>query len=242
MTTDLTASIVAQVGRLAIEIDLRTDGGPLVIVGPNGAGKSTLLSLLLGLVPVTRGRIVLGDRVLLDTAEGVNVPVEQRGLGYVPQGYALFPHLSVRQNIAFGLISDRRLDRAARSDRAETMLRALSLSSLADRRPDTLSGGEKQRVALARALVVQPRALLLDEPLAALDITARAETRAFLREQINALSVPTLLVTHDAEDARVLGQQIAVMEAGRVTQQGTWDAIVASPATAFAAAFTGGNK
>ncbi len=231
----LRARVTARVGRLALDVELDTAPGTLVLVGPNGAGKTTLLSLLLGVMPVDRGRVTVGQTVLLDTATGVDVPVERRGLGYVPQDYALFPHLTVRQNVDFALASATpRPDRATRAAGVEALLADLGLEALADRRPETLSGGEKQRVALARALSVGPRALLLDEPLAALDVSSRREVRAFLGGLLERLALPAIVVTHDARDARGLGHRIAVLEAGQITQAGTWDDLAARPSSHFA--------
>ncbi|WP_438035201.1 ABC transporter ATP-binding protein [Sorangium sp. So ce204] len=234
----LRARVTARVGRLCIEADLDTGGGSLVLVGPNGAGKTTLLSLLLGVFPVERGRVEVGEAVLLDTAAGIDVPVEQRGIGYVPQDYALFPHLSVRENVAFAVRSDpARRGRAAGAEVVDAMLADLGIAAHAHRRTQALSGGEKQRVALARALSVSPRALLLDEPLAALDVHSRRAVRAFLSDYLRTLAIPTVVVTHDATDARLLGDRIAVLEAGRVTQAGTWEELSARPASPFVEEF-----
>jgi molybdate transport system ATP-binding protein len=231
----LRARVTARVGKLVVDVELDTAPGTLVLVGPNGAGKTTLLSLLLGVLPLERGRVAVGDTVLLDTAAAVDLPVERRGLGYVPQDYALFPHLTVRQNVEFALASRMpRPDRVTRTARVAALLADLGLEALADRRPDTLSGGEKQRVALARALSVGPRALLLDEPLAALDVSSRREVRAFLAALLTRLALPAIVVTHDARDARDLGDRIAVLEAGKITQTGTWDELLAHPASHFA--------
>ncbi|KYF71592.1 molybdenum ABC transporter ATP-binding protein [Sorangium cellulosum] len=230
----LRARVVARVGRLLLDAELDTGGGTLALVGPNGAGKTSLLSVLLGVLPVERGRVEVGAAVLLDTACGLDVPVEERRIGYVPQDYALFPHLSVRENVAFAVRSAPPRPRgAARAERVDAMLNELGIAAHAGRRTQALSGGEKQRVALARALSVSPRALLLDEPLAALDVHSRREVRAFLAGYLRALSIPTVVVTHDASDARLLGHRIAVLEAGRVTQTGTWDELAARPASRF---------
>lgn len=234
----LRARLSANVGRLRIDADLDSGGGTLVIVGPNGAGKSSLLSLLLGVLPAAQGRVSIGDTVLLDTAASVQVPTEQRRLGYVPQDYALFPHLSVRENIDFALgCSPSPLSRAERAQRVSAMLQDLGLTEHTDRRTQALSGGEKQRVALARVLSVRPRALLLDEPLAALDVHSRHEVRAFLAGYLAKVALPTVVVTHDAEDARQLGHRIAVLEGGKVTQAGTWDELAAKPASRFVTQF-----
>ncbi|WP_437836910.1 ABC transporter ATP-binding protein [Sorangium sp. So ce1153] len=230
----LRARVVARVGRLLLDAAIDTGGGTLALVGPNGAGKTSLLSVLLGVLPVERGRVEVGAAVLLDTARGLDVPVEERRIGYVPQDYALFPHLSVRENVEFAVTSAPPRPRgAARAERVDAMLNELGIAAHAGRRTQALSGGEKQRVALARALSVSPRALLLDEPLAALDVHSRREVRAFLAGYLRALSIPTVVVTHDASDARLLGHRIAVLEAGRVTQTGTWDELAARPASRF---------
>ncbi|KYF63548.1 molybdenum ABC transporter ATP-binding protein [Sorangium cellulosum] len=236
-TQSLRARVTARIGRLRLDAELETGRGTLALVGPNGSGKTSLLSLLLGVLPVERGRVDVGGAVLLDTEAGVDVPVEERGIGYVPQDYALFPHLTVRENVAFAVRSSasRRsgVDRAARAERVDAMLHELGVAALAHRRTQALSGGEKQRVALARALSVGPRALLLDEPLAALDVHSRREVRTFLAETLRALALPTVVVTHDAADARLLAHRVAVLEAGRVTQAGTWDELAARPASRF---------
>jgi molybdate transport system ATP-binding protein len=237
-SVSLHARLTARVGRLLIDAELDTGAGTLVLVGPNGAGKSSLLSLLLGALPVEQGRVTIGDTVLLDTAAHVDVPMEQRRLGYVPQDYALFPHLSVRQNVDFALGSvSPPPSPAERAQRVDAMLHDLGLTAHADRRTQALSGGEKQRAALARALSVAPRALLLDEPLAALDVHSRHEVRGFLADYLGQLSLPTIVVTHDAEDARALGHRVAVLEAGKVTQTGTWAELVAQPASRFVGEF-----
>lgn len=236
----LRARLVARVGTLALDVTLDAGEGPLVIVGPNGAGKTSLLGLLLGVLPAARGRVEIDGDVLFDGDAGLEVPVEARRIGYVPQDYALFPHLTVRGNVDFALASAAAPPpREQRARRATAVLRDLGLEAVADRRPATLSGGEKQRAALARALSVEPRALLLDEPLAALDVHARREVRSFLAGYLRALSVPTIVVTHDPEDARILGARIAVLEAGKIVQTGTWGELVGGPATRFIAELVG---
>lgn len=236
----LRAHFQACVGRLKLDVELDSGPGTLVVIGPNGAGKTTLLTLLLGARPVERGRIGVGDTVLVDTARSIDVPVEQRRVGYVPQDYALFPHMNVRQNVEFALTGQIRLPPAARRARARSFLDELGIGALAERRVRTLSGGEKQRVALARALSARPRALLLDEPLAALDIHARRDVRAFLAEYLRKLALPTVLVTHDHEDARTLGHRIVVLEGGTVTGAGTWEELSRRPTSAFVEAFVSG--
>ena len=234
----LSVRISAQVGRLRVDVELDTGAGTLVLVGPNGAGKTSLLSLLLGVLPVERGRIEVSGSVLLDTARRVDLPVERRRIGYVPQDYALFPHLNVRENVRFALLSATpSLTSHECEQRVNALLTGLGLAVHAERRPQTLSGGEKQRVALARALSVAPRALLLDEPLSALDVQSRREVRSFLAGYLTQLGLPTIVITHEPEDARHLGHRIAVLEAGRITQTGRWEELVAEPASRFVEAF-----
>lgn len=236
----LRARVSAGVGALVVDVDLDTAPGTLVVVGPNGAGKTSLLSLILGVFPVERGRIAIGDTVLFDDTAAIDVPLEHRRLGYVPQDYALFPHLNVRQNIEFALASSPlALGRLERARRVDAVLTDLGLDDVSARPPQMLSGGEQQRVALARALSVGPRALLLDEPLSALDVHARREVRSFLGEYLRKVGLPTLIVTHDAADARELGDGIAVLEAGSVTQTGTWTELTTNPRTRFVEEFVG---
>ena len=230
----LRARVTSRVGHVLVDVELDTAPGSLVIVGPNGAGKSSLLMMLMGALAVDRGRISVGARIFLDTEMGIEVPVESRRLGYVPQDYALFPHLSVRGNVDFALASSGApLERAERAQRVDRMLADLELTPLAERRTQALSGGEKQRVALARALSLEPVALLLDEPLSALDVHARREVRYFLAAYLARVGIPTLIVTHDPLDARALGHRIAVLEAGHFTQIGTWDELALRPASRF---------
>lgn len=234
----LVARLSARVGTLVIDVALDTGPGTLVVIGPNGAGKTSLLSLLLGALPAESGRIEVGGSVLLDSAQGFFVSPEERGLGYVPQDYALFPHLNVRQNVEFALeCSTLPLSRSARRTRATALLDDLGIQGLAERRPAALSGGEKQRVALARSLAASPRALLFDEPLAALDVPSRGEVRAFLATYLERVAMPTVVVTHDARDARALGHRLLVLESGKVTQVGTWEELVSRPASRFVERF-----
>jgi molybdate transport system ATP-binding protein len=212
------------------------DGECLAIAGPSGAGKSTLLRIAAGLLHPDEGVVRCGEEIWLATALGHDVAPEQRGCGYVFQDYALFGHLRVWQNVAYGL---RRLPRATRRDRAHELLERFGIAALADARPRTLSGGERQRVALARALAPQPRALLLDEPLSALDARTRASASRELASVLRTTGVPALLVTHDFTEAAVLGDRVAVIDAGRIVQQGTAGELAAAPASAFVADLTG---
>jgi molybdate transport system ATP-binding protein len=213
-----------------LDVQLAVGAETLLLAGPNGAGKSTLLRMLLGIGAPQSGRIALDGRMLWDGK--TNLPPEERRLGYVPQEYALFPHLDVAGNVGFGLRS------SERRERTREVLEALQIAHLSARRVQTLSGGERQRVALARALAPRPHALLLDEPFAALDAQARRQVRSFLSEQLAALRLPALVVSHDPADA-ALGQRIAVMEHGRIVQQGTLADLRAAPATPFIAEWVG---
>jgi molybdate transport system ATP-binding protein len=230
----LEARLVGHRGALRVDLELDTLGGTLVIVGPNGAGKTAALLMILGALEPDEGRVNVGARVLFDSKRSVNVPVEARELGYVPQDYALFPHLSVLENVEFVLLCrPERWNGKKATERAFSILEDLELSAFATRPTHALSGGEKQRVALARALAAEPCALLLDEPLSALDVGARREVRAFLRGYLAKLALPTIVVTHDPGDAAELGHRVAVLERGRVTQLGDWESLRSAPATPF---------
>jgi len=202
----------------------------VALVGPSGAGKSSALRVVAGLVRPPRGRVALGDEVWLDTERGVCLPPERRRVGLVFQDYALFPHLSVRGNVAFG----------ARGP-VEPLLERFRIAHLADARPRELSGGERQRVALARALAREPEVLLLDEPLAALDAHTKSAVRAELAELLRGLGLPALLVTHDYEDAAALADEVGVLVDGSLRQLASPAELVARPQDAFVASFTGAN-
>ena len=230
----LSARLGARLGALELDVTLQIDGGTTALVGPNGAGKTSVLRLLLGALRPTDGRIALDGRVLFDAKTGVDLPPEERDIGYVPQDYALFPHLDAADNVAFALGTRRRpVPRKRRRAEARAMLDSLGAGDLANRRPATLSGGERQRVALARAMAAEPRLLLLDEPLTALDVGARAEVRAILARDLELLGRPAIIVTHDPDDARVLARDIMVIEGGGITRSGPADMVVAEPGTAY---------
>ena len=233
----LTVELTGQIGTLplALSLQARGDAGPVVIVGPNGAGKTSALMLIVGALRPRAGRIVLDGEELFDDARNVDVPVEERRIGFLPQRYALFPHLDVLGNVAFGVSGPR----GERREQARAALRALGVEALSGRRIETLSGGEAQRVALARALARGPRALLLDEPLAALDVGIRREVRAFLAAHLRTLGIPTVIVTHDRADAEAFAGHLLVLEEGRVVQQGSLAALHAEPATRFTRQFVG---
>jgi molybdate transport system ATP-binding protein len=234
----LRAELRARVGTIELDVALEVeDGECLALAGPSGAGKTTILRLLAGLAKPDRGQIECGGEPWLDEG-GTFVPPERRRCGLVFQHYALFPHLSAWQNVAYGL---RGTPRAERRPRALHLLERFGAQQVADARPRTLSGGERQRVALARALASDPKLLLLDEPLAALDprtgARAARELGAFLREA----DVPTVLVTHDFGQAALLGDRVAVIDSGKIVQQGAAADLAAAPASGFVADFTGAN-
>jgi molybdate transport system ATP-binding protein len=215
-----------------LSVSLSVGAQTVALVGPSGAGKTTVLRAIAGLRRPDRGRIALGERTWFDAATKVDLPPERRSVGLVFQEYALFPHMTVRANVAFGGASDTRV---------RDLLERVRIAHLADERPAGLSGGERQRVALARALARDPHVLLLDEPLSALDAHTRAVVRGELQDVLGALALPTLLVTHDFRDAAALADRIGVMVDGRLRQEGTAAELLAHPADAFVASFTGGN-
>ena len=231
----LDARIVVPMGRTTLDVDLRGPAGPLAVIGPNGSGKTTLLRALAGAITPTAGRIEVGGEVFFDRVGGIDRPIERRRVGYVPQGFGLFPHLSVLDNVAFGVVGDR----STRHARAREMLETFDGLHLADRRPRRLSGGEQQRVALARALLTAPRLLLLDEPLSALDAAVRRSVRRLLAERLKALGQPSIVVTHDVRDVAALDAPVVVLDSGRVVQSGTLDALRAAPVNDFVAEFVG---
>lgn len=228
-------------GALDLHVALSVGPGEVVaLLGPNGAGKSTTLRVLAGLLAADRGQVRLGETVLEDPAAGVRVPAARRPVGVVFQDYLLFPHLSARENVAFGLRA-RGMDRARARQQADRWLDRMGLSPYADERPARLSGGQAQRVALARALAPEPALLLLDEPLAALDAATRLEVRADLRRHLAGYAGAAVVVTHDALDAMVLADRVAVVEAGRVVQTGPAREVAARPRTPYVATLVGLN-
>ncbi|HWE62280.1 MAG TPA: ABC transporter ATP-binding protein [Chloroflexota bacterium] len=223
-----------------LSVDLAFGAGVTAIVGPSGAGKSTLLRMVAGLMPPDSGTITLGGRLLDDAARGYHLAPGRRDVSMVFQEYALFPHLSVAANVAYGLQA-RHVTRTERRRRTGEMLERLGIGLLAGERPGRLSGGQRQRVALARALIVRPSALLLDEPLGSLDIQTRATVRQELRAVLRDLAIPTLLVTHDYADALVFRERIVILAAGQVAQDGSHADLLAHPRSRFVADFTGVN-
>jgi molybdenum ABC transporter ATP-binding protein len=205
-------------------------GATVALVGPSGAGKTTVLRSVAGLVRPKSGRIRCDDAVWFDGERNLCLPPERRQVGLVFQDYALFPHMTVRQNVEY-----------ARRHRATEYLDRFGIGHLERARPGDLSGGERQRVALARALARDPNVLLLDEPLSALDAHTKADVRSELHELLAGLAIPVLLVTHDFEDAAALADEVGVIVDGRLRQTGTAADLVAQPADPFVASFTGAN-
>ena len=212
------------------EVELTVDAGRcLAIAGPSGAGKTTLLRAIAGLAPA-HGTIECGGETWLDTSRGIDVPAEDRRVGFVFQDYALFPHMTALANVEFG----------GHDDGGTALLERLGIdAATAARKPPTLSGGERQRVALARALARKPSALLLDEPLAALDPRTRAKAARELREILGGVAVPTILVTHDFDEAAALGDEVAILDDRRIVQRGPASQLAAQPGSAFVADLTG---
>jgi ABC-type sulfate/molybdate transport systems ATPase subunit len=211
--------------------DLTVERGETVaLVGPSGAGKTTVLRVVAGLLRPDEGLVVLDEAVLLDTERRIDVAPEHRRVGYLFQEYALFPHLDVWHNVRFG---------ARRAEDVEPLLQRLRIEELGRAHIGELSGGERQRVALARALAREPALLLLDEPLSALDAHTRAGVRAELRELLDGLGLPTILVTHDFEDAATLAHRVGVISDGEILQLDTPTDLVAVPRDAFVASFSG---
>ena len=209
---------------------------PLSILGPSGAGKTMLLRCIAGLEQPERGHVSLNDRVLFDSDQRIRVPARRRRIGMVFQHYALFPHRTVAQNIAFGLQDLSREEKAAR---LSALIASTHLEGLAGRYPRVLSGGEQQRTALARALAIDPEALLLDEPLSSLDTHLRSQVEAQLQETFAAYRRPTLLVTHNIEEAYRLGEQLLVLSRGKVVAFGPKEEVFRRPPTREVAQLTG---
>jgi molybdate transport system ATP-binding protein len=228
-------------GQFRLDVEVHVEPGRiLAVLGPNGAGKTTLLRALAGLQPVTRGRVAVGDDVWDDAARDVFVPAVDRAAALVFQDYRLFGHLTVLDNVAFARRARGAGRRASRAHAADVLGR-LALTDLAGRRPAQLSGGQAQRVALARALAADPRLLLLDEPLAALDARTRLETRSELRRYLSTFDGPTLVVTHDPLEAMVLADRILVLEGGVAVQEGAPADVARRPVTEYVARLVGLN-
>src|SRR5215468_415438 len=216
-------------------------GQVVALLGPSGSGKTTLLRAVAGLETPHRGEIRIGEKAFFDADKKIDLPAEARGLGLVFQSYALWPHRTVFDNVAYGL-KLRRVPAADIKMRVEDTLERIGLAHLAARYPHQLSGGQQQRVALARALVYEPAVILLDEPLSNLDAKLREEARAWLRQLIVSLALSALLVTHDQIEAMAIADRIVLLNAGAVEQEGTPTELYQQPATLFAAEFMGNNN
>ncbi len=210
----------------ALDVQFTAEPGITILFGASGAGKTTLLDCVAGLLQPDEGRIACGTRVWFDSERRVSVPVAQRGIGYVFQGLALFPHLTAGQNVAYGL---HHLDRIERDSRAAAMLDAFRIGHLADRKPGEISGGERQRVALARALVTDPAVLLLDEPLAALDLPTKSRIIDDLRMWNAAHRAPVLYVTHGREEVFALSERVIALDTGKVLAEGSPQEVLGAP-------------
>ncbi|MBV8055563.1 MAG: molybdenum ABC transporter ATP-binding protein [Deltaproteobacteria bacterium] len=209
-----------------LEAELETPAGFTMLLGPSGCGKTTLLNCIAGFVQPDAGRITLDARVLFDASSGVNMPVPERHLGYVFQNLALFPHMTVEQNIQYGLV---KLPAAERRARMMAMLESFRIPHLLARKPSQISGGERQRVALARSLVTNPAMLLLDEPLSALDAASKSKILDDLREWNAAHGIPILYVTHSPEEAFAVGEHVVILQSGRILSQGTPQDVLSKP-------------
>ena len=207
----LHAQVRVPLDAIDLDVDWRPESDRVAILGPSGSGKSTLLRALAGLEPSAEGRVSFGDEVWLDSDAGLNVPAWERRVGWVPQDALLFPHLSLRENLAYA---------GAGQSEVESMAESLFLSGLLDRRPRFLSGGERQRVALGRALLSAPRVLLLDEPFSALDRPLRSEIAAMVRTFARDSGTPIVLVSHDEHDAELLADERWVLVAGSLSADG----------------------
>jgi molybdate transport system ATP-binding protein len=237
----LEADVQMVLGTLDLDMHVSIGEGEVVaLLGPNGAGKTTLLQAIAGLVPLMRGRVELNGQVFEDTASNAYVPTEKRSIGFVFQDYLLFPHLSVVDNVAFGLRS-RGIAQPEARRRASTWLERVGLEQYAQSKPAQLSGGQRQRVALARALAPDPGVLLLDEPLAALDVTTRTAVRRDLKSHLASFRGIRLVVTHDPLEAAVLADRLIVMEQGKHVQTGTPVEVTEHPRSRYVADLVGVN-
>jgi molybdate transport system ATP-binding protein len=223
-------------GGFELNVDFTIPAGITILFGPSGAGKTTLLDCVAGLTAPDAGRIVAGGRVFFDNARGTQLRVRHRGVGYVFQDLALFPHLSVEGNIQYGMAA---LDEKERRLRTDAIVESFRISHLRTRKPAEISGGERQRVALARALVIDPCILLLDEPLAALDAATKSKIVDDLRAWNQAHQIPVLYVTHSREEVFALGERVLVVESGRIIAQGTPHEVMTAPLQETAAQLAG---
>jgi len=223
-------------------VSLAVNRGEIVaLLGPSGSGKTTLLRAIAGLELPSRGAIRIGEQMVFDSAKQLEVPVEKRALGFVFQSYALWPHRTVDQNVAYGL-KLRKVPAGEIRERVQTVLNNLGLGELGERHPHQLSGGQQQRVALARSLVYNPRVILLDEPLSNLDAKLREEARIWLRQLIISLNLSAVCVTHDQAEAMALADKVVLLKEGAIEQSGTPQELYGEPRSLFVAEFMGANN
>jgi molybdate transport system ATP-binding protein len=240
-TVGLSVDVALRLGAFNLEVAFDAAPGEVVaVLGPNGAGKTTLLRALAGLLPIDRGHVVLGGRVLDDAEENVRVNPQQRSVGVVFQQHLLFPRLSALENVAFGLRA-RGVSRQVAREKARHWLDRVGLGEHAAARPGALSGGQAQRVALARALATDPELLLLDEPLSALDVETRRSVRQQLRRHLDAFTGPVLLITHEPLEAINLADRLVILEQGRVVQDASPAVVARRPRSSWAARLVGLN-
>jgi molybdate transport system ATP-binding protein len=239
VSAGIDARIVVRRETFTLDVALAAEPGEvLAVLGPNGAGKSTLLGVLAGLLRPDEGHVRVGDRTVTDAATGVHVPPHRRSVGLLAQQALLFPHLTALANVAFGPRAHG-VPRGEAERLARTLLTDVDAADLADRRPARMSGGQQQRVALARALAPHPELLLLDEPLAALDVDATPAMRSLLRRVIRGAGQTAVLVTHTALDALVLADRVVVLTGGRVVEEGDTRTVLSRPRTPFTARIAG---
>ncbi|MDP8970271.1 MAG: ABC transporter ATP-binding protein [Actinomycetota bacterium] len=237
----LKAELALALGSMDLDVALEVAAGEVVaLLGPNGAGKTTVLRALAGLLPLRAGRVVLDGQVLEEPTRRIRLPPEERAVGVVFQDCLLFPHLSARDNVAFGLRA-RGMRRHEARRRAADWLARVHLAGVDSARPSALSAGQAQRVALARALATDPVLLLLDEPLSALDAESRLAVRRELRTHLDAFTGPCLLVTHEPLEAVALADRLVILEAGRIVQAGPVDEVTQRPRSAWVAGLVGLN-
>jgi molybdate transport system ATP-binding protein len=229
-------TLTSEDGGFQLNVAFALEKGITILFGPSGAGNTTLLDCIAGRAYPDQGRILAGARVLFDSEEGIDLSPAERKIGYVFQDLALFPHLSVEANVGYGLSG---LKSEERRQRVAGALESLSISDLSARRPAELSGGERQRVALARSLVTQPSVLLLDEPLAALDMPVRMKIAEDLRRSIQALTIPVLYVTHSRDEVFMLGERMLMLEGGKIIAEGTPHQVMSAPRSETVAQLSG---
>jgi molybdate transport system ATP-binding protein len=236
----LRLEVTKRLRHFPVSVDLSLGADVTVLLGPSGHGKTTFLNMIAGITTPDVGHVSLNGVTLFDSRQRTNVSMERRGVGFVFQDYALFPHKTVFENVAYGLRA-RGAARHTVEARVTEELARMQITELRHAKPAHLSGGQRQRVALARTLVTRPQIMLLDEPLSALDVQLRSKVRGELRALLKQLAVPSIIVTHDPLDAVGLADDVLVMEGGRIIQRGPYDSLLASPRSTFVADFVESN-